>query len=315
MKDKYFGILPNELYLNNNEKEIENYLLDNKLLCFVKSGTPTNSYQTSNVGEFAIKPTFHPENSSYKYIDAIAENLYSFLTLHYERGLGNIILFNRDFDNETFGFLKFEKRKVALSYFNKIFSRNVKPSQIGVKYNSVKEIVTENRFTSLKKRRDSFKYKLRDNKQIVLPFLAGKKDFFNREVFENNELIKEIFIFENDLLILIDLNKKFQFEEDDIFIPKPKAKLIYEEYSDEFQSLEQVEFIEQQISSKEKVNRAFIVSLFDFFNTELIDTPSGEIFGEIINSCFGFGFGEIKLNGSEGESHSKRKKKWENFTN
>jgi hypothetical protein len=48
-------------------------------------------------------------------------------------------------------------------------------------------------------------------------------------------------------------------------------------------------------------------------------TPSGKVFGEIINNHFGFDFYEIGLNGSEGDRHSKRiegfKKEWESFTN
>ncbi|WP_397446908.1 hypothetical protein [Polaribacter sp. R77954] len=317
IKQKYFGIYTSD---KSSHNEVIEFLVENNILIPI---TPLNSFEKSNTAEkggvelvfrFAIKDKSY--DFTEKFIDEIFLFIKTFIT-----GLinANLILFNRDFDILTYGYSTKKKRKEALKKFDQIFYELIEKKKIGLGQNSDGYIGSESRFEALKKEQLSFKNKFKLDLGIVLNYLLGNKDFFNRELLDNHPLLLEIFEFENSLKILIELNRRFKFENDDIFTPKPKSKLIFEEYSNQFHSLKQIEFIVNQIESNEKINRAFIISLFDFFSGSLkIKTPSAKLFGEIINEHFGFNFSEIGLNGSEGDKHRQRietfKKDWEIFT-
>ena len=226
---------------------------------------------------------------------------------HYKAGLGSHINFNLKFYQDTFGLNFSESKKIAQECF-KIYYNNIQinPS-FNLKIDKNRNIIPATNFESLKRHKEYLLLNLERKSELIIPYLAGDNEYFKRTLFENNSMIKEIFEFENNLKILIELNRRFKFEHDDIFTPKPKSKLIFEEYSNQFHSLKQIEFIENQIASYEKVNRAFIISLFDFFSGSLnIKTPSAKLFREIINEYFSFNFSEIGLNGSEGEKHRQR---------
>ena len=123
-------------------------------------------------------------------------------------------------------------------------------------------------------------------------------------------IVQKIFQFENDLKILIKLNRKFSFTKDDVFTPKPKSKQIFEEFQDKFHSLKQIKFIEKQLENLSNQNHAFVVSLFYFLKKEIgIKTPSAKIFREIINENYSLNIGEIKLSDPNNLKHKERIKK------
>ncbi|ARV06108.1 hypothetical protein BTO04_05050 [Polaribacter sp. SA4-10] len=321
MENKYFGKLPLELYENKKLEEIIDYLSENKV-CTKTAGVSyiVEHKKTNDLGVDSSKINHKEAYSSLNFEDNLINELYRFLLTHYTRGLGDYIMVDLNLSKETFGMPYKDKRNIALKYFNLYFGEISIPIQFSFTFDDDRNIIPATNFQKLKRVRDELKGNLTKNIDLLLPYLAGELSFFNRELFETNTTITKIFHFENILKILIKINNEYKFEEDDIFTPPPISKIIYEEYSDQFHCLKQVKFIENQITSNEKVNRAFIVSLFHFFSNKLkIKTPSGKIFGEIINNYFGCDFGEIGLNGSEGNRHYTRienfKNEWESFTN
>jgi hypothetical protein len=321
MKLKYFGKLPLELYQANDLKDIIDYLASIKFgQKWVVKSAPSELKKTNILGQLRSRGPLTKTSQSFRFDDEVLKELYNFLLDHYNSGLSSYLRVDSDFYNDTFGMNDEDKKKIALKYFNNFYKLIFPKDPSDFVYDSERQVIPASKFESLRRKRERLIRSLENDQKLIFSYLAGDIDFYNRTLFENNLIIKEIFVFENNLKIVKKLNRKFKFEEDTIFIPKSKAKLIYEKYQDEFHSFKQVEFMENQISTGDKVNRALITSLFDFFSNNLkIKTPSGKLFGEITNDYFSLNFSEIKLNGVEGDKHLKRiekiKKEWENFTN
>ena len=311
MENKYFGIIDENNLRNLNYEELEKYLIKKQLLQPVHSISITPE-KTNDIGQLRAAFEISPKNFSNIYYQEITNEVIQFLLSHYKAGIGgNKAIFNRDFDDETFGLSKLEKKKVALDYFNKYFNLAKGITEVGLRYNSEMETVAEKRFQTLKRINNSFYCDIQNfDNNLVLAYLIGLKDYFDRELFETDPFILEMFQFENNLSILIRINNEFKFEEEDVFTAKNKAKIIFEEYNDKFQSLKQVEFIEQKLKNIANQNHSFVVSLFFFFKKEIkIKTPSAKIFQEIINNNFKHNFGEIKLSDPQNSEHKKRLKK------
>lgn len=319
MKYKYFGTIRPEDLEPLYSKKSESFLFNKGLLeqCFSVSGE--DAKPTKVIGETRTVVEISDRNLSYKYTDDLAVSVFEFLLERYKDLIGTEkVLFNRDFKNESFGLSKDEKKKIGLAHFNRHFDFAIGDTEIGLEYNKEGEIFAENRFKTLFDIRESFKNHLKEQNSLVIAYLIGYLNFFDRELYESNPYLKQIFKFENILSILISLNREFQFEKEDIFTPKSIAETIYEDYQGVFESLEQLQFIEKQILKQKVVKRALILSLFDLFSNELtLKIPSGELFGKIINFHYNFKFGVIKLNGYESVTHINRvkilKKEWEIF--
>lgn len=320
MKEKkHFGILPKNLYLKNNIDEIIQYFVSNKICKqFISRGIIGKLEKTDKLGEFRTRGQLSEEKNITIYSKNISNEFYEFLLDHYNAGLGSHILFDFEFDQNTFGLDFNDSRKIALDYFNTHYNQLAIIDSFKYSFDENRNIVPATRFEALERHKKSLLSNLERKLELIIPYLAGDDSYYNRELFETNATIKEIFDFENILQILVNLNKKYQFEKDDDKSSKSIAMKIFENYGDEFDSLKQIEFIEFYIESKEKVVRADILALFDFFLNELkIKKPSGKKFGDIINNYFQQNFGEIKLNGSAGDTHKIRLNKlynaWEKF--
>ena len=319
MINKYLGVLDPAKLVNLNFKQTDKLLFDKGLMIESYSESDLKLMPTKDIGAVKIRLEISERTLKYLYLDDIAKSVFEFLLDHYKTSIGgDKALFNRDFDNKTFGLTESEKRTKGLAYFNSYFDIVKGDNQIGMMYNSEGDIVAEKRFKTLLRIRESFKHELQKPNDLVLAILFGHLDYFNRELFESNIFLVNLFKFENILSILINLNAKFKFEEESIFTPKTIAQNIYEEYSEKFHSLKQVEFIEHLLRNEENKLHSYIVSLFFFFKKDLkIKTPSAKLFQKIINSEFNLTIGGIKLSDSTNLEHLKRmksiKKVWTKF--
>lgn len=318
---KYFNILPNKLYKKNNLDAQLEYLIKNGI-CekFVVKGFSGKFAKTNNLGELKATGMLNERGVIIKYSKDLVCEFYNFLLTHYKAGLGKYILFNLKLNQDTFGLEYTDNKKIAVKYFNTYYSQIPINRSFKFKFDTNRNILPATKFETLDRYKKAMLLNLENKSELIIPYLAGDDLFYNRKLFETNSMINEIFEFENNLKILVELNKKYKLEQDNYFTKKTIAHQIFDKFDNEFESLKQLEFIEYQINSKETVKRAHLVLLFDLFSNQLnTDFPSGKTFGEIINSFFGFNFKQIKLNGSENKKHSisieKLKKEWANFLN
>ncbi|WP_341222219.1 hypothetical protein [Polaribacter atrinae] len=317
MESKYFGIIPKELNSLNKIIQLENFLKENDLIIISNKLETIKSTKTENLGELKNVVKYDHNNTGYKFTDELTIEVYDFLLNQYKNSLCKNILFNINFEDETFGFLEARKKEAALKQFNNLYSiwTNNLTKMAPIKN---AKFVPENIFNKLKRARAFFQNQLKYQYELVVAFLIGEINYFNRDLFKTNELLIEMFDFENDLLILIDLNQRFSFTEDNVFTKKTIAQIIYEDYPEEFHSLKQLEFIEKYLTIEKNKKPSFIASLYFFFKEQNLKIPKEQIFREIINTNLKTNIPKrIKLSDSSGNAHLKRttsfKKDWFEF--
>jgi hypothetical protein len=318
MESKYFGSIDEKTFKALDLKQQAEYLLDKELLHQIYSSS--NLTQTDTLGVFLGEILISDENLEYEFTQELVKTVFDFLKKHYKNGIGgDLALFNRDFDVETFGLTPQEKRKRGLYYFKKYFELAIGDRQIGMKRNSDGEVVAEKRFKTLQASRMDHINQLRNINNIVLYYLFGSLNRFDVKFYESNQLIQSIFRFENYLSILISLNNKFKFEEEKYFTPKSIAQEIYENYEEHFDSVKQLDFIEQELKIGNNQKHGYVVSLYFYFKKELKSAfPSAVLFQKIINNDFYLNIGRIKLSDPQNENHVLRLKeierKWKQFS-
>lgn len=318
MESKYFGSIDEKVFMALDSEQRERYLFEKDLL--IQTISSSNSLKTEELGVLLAKGFLSEANFKYMFKHELAKIVFDFLKTHYEAGIGgDLTLFNRDFDIETFGLSEQEKRKRALHHFNTYFELAIGDRQIGMERSSDGETTAEKRFKTLKATQSDFIYELQNINDIVLFYLFGSIDRFDVNFYESNALIQSIFRFENYLSILISLNNKFKFEDENYYSSKSTAQWIYKKHKVHFDSIKQLEFIEQELEIQKNRKHAYIVSLHFYFKKELKSTfPSAVLFQKIINDNFYLDIGKIKLSDPLNENHALRMKeieeKWKQFS-
>lgn len=319
MKQKYFGIIPEELNYIDKAKELEEFLISEKVLTQVRKGRNIESSKTDNLGELKIIVELDPKNVGYEFTNSFVKEVYKFLLKHYKNGLGKIHLFNNDFRNETFGKKESEKREIALEHFNKIYPIWTANLVTVMEYDEDHNLKSENYFNKLNRSRIFIQNNLKYEIELLTAYLIGGLDYFNRNLFESNKIISEMFDFENDLLILIELNKRYGFTEDKVFIPKTIAENIYSDYPENFESLKQLQFIEEKLTIEGNRKPSYIVSLYFFFQSEEVNLkiPKEINFREILLHYFDLKLKRLKVSDSSNNKHQLRmrtiKNEWFEF--
>jgi hypothetical protein len=266
MTPKYFEIIPNDVH---EIDEIINYLCQIKLCTKAEISSATALFEkTDTLGVVKSKNYLGNISEGLVFKKELIIEVYDFFLNHYKSGLSNTTLVHLNLSNDTFGLNLDETRKVAVDYFKRIFKSIFPKNPMDFSFDADRNVIPATKFESLHRRRKYFISKLEKEIDLLLPYLAGHLDFYNRGLFETNLYLKEVFQFENALKTLIDLNNKFQIEQEYIFTPKPKAQIIFDNYPEEFHSLLQVEFIEEQLNDSDHKTPTFIFCLLSFFKNE-----------------------------------------------
>lgn len=318
MKNRYFKCINQRELEKLNSKQKIQHLLDKDLL--VETYNSSNMTETDEFGVVETVISLNKDNLEYKFNPELAKEVYEFLLKHYKNAIGaDLAFFNIDFKNETFGLSDKKEKKKGLAYFDNYFKLAIGDRQVGLEYDSDGEIVPEKRFKTLYDTRQDFIFNLQDISTLVIDYLLGLEEKFDRKLFETNVQIQNIFRFENNLSILHSLNKRYNIEKENYFTPKSKAEKIYDEYKDNFTSLKQAEFIETFFSQKAKRKQPEINSLYLFMKDELDpDSLSEKQFKEIIVNYFDNDFNSrLKQVADTNQTHIKRIDKlnsdWEKF--
>lgn len=316
MDYKYLGSLDQNEFEKLDDKAKDELLFNLGLL--VRTYGITIPGQTLYDGSFEEIIPLSQQNSEYIFNSDLTEEFYEFIVDHYHHRIGNdLAIFNINFDDETFGLSEKKKRKKGLLYFDIFFKLTIRDRPIGARYDSEQEIRAEKRFKTLFDAKNDLVYQLKESKNILIHYLLGKQEKFDKKLFNSNTLIQSIIKFENNLSILKSLNKRFDIEKEDFFTPISKAKTIYKKYSNDFDSLKQLEFLEQELNDKSNLNHSYVVSLFFFFKEGLIKIPRENKFRSIINEFFNIDLSRLKVSDSSNEMHQKRldliKSKWSKF--
>jgi hypothetical protein len=319
MKPKYFEIIPNDVH---EIYEIINHLCKIKLCTKVEVSSATALLEkTDTLGVVKSKNYLGNLSEGLVFKKELIIEVYGFFLNHYKRGLSDTTLVHLNLSNDTFGLNLEETRKVAIDYFKRIFKSIFPTNPMDFTFDADRNVIPATKFESLHRKRKHFINNLEKEIDLLLPYLVGDLDFYNRGLFEKNSYLKEVFQFENALKTLIDLNNKFQIEQEDIFTPKSIAQIIFDNYPEDFYSLQQLEFIEEQLNDSANKTYSYIFSLLFFFKNKLNKKiPKETVFRKIMNQYFKANLkGILKTSDSSSKANQRRleniQKDWLQFLN
>ena len=314
MTYKYFGIInENEILSLDKDKRIS-FLLSKGLLSTSHRIVFNHLPEPDLQGKIEVVMELSKENMEYTFTKDIAYEVYKFLLQHYKLYLNaDVVLFQREFESETYGLSDEKKRERGLKCFNNYFYEICDKEDQNIILNENKEKILELRFDTLSKKKNHLVRSLVYEIEIISQFLIGNETYYNKELFEHNKLIKDIFLFENNFQILQYLNNTFKFEKKD-----NQSNEIYKRYSDKINSLEVVEFIIKYLSNPIYKKRKFGLGIFYCLKNKLnLIQFSADEFKDLCNDYFDCNFKNLRL-GHYGDSHKNHvtffKKEWENFT-
>lgn len=288
MKYKYFEIINGEKFLNLQEEEMFSLLEEKGLLDIhniLNYGFPSKE----RAGIVEIYGEITPEKGSSTFIQAIGLEMYKFLLLQYSRFIGTeFLLFRKKIETETFGFSNDQKREIGLQYFNLYFYECCNESDQQLKIvNEGKNLGgIESRFITLLRKKESLIYELRGTQELILSYLFGDLDFFNRELVDKSALIRKILILENNYEKLRFLNDQFQFETELDDFDYLVSHEVYKRHHNEFDSIKVVQFIERTLYDPAKKKRAYVLALFKFLNESDLINLTSILFCKICNDNF-----------------------------
>mgnify|MGYP000430455216 CR=1 FL=1 len=87
---KYFGIISEKFISLDKSRELEDFLIEHKLIVWVKKGKTISTSKTDNLGEQRIIVEFDPKNAKYEFSKELLKHVYNFLLDHYKNGLGRV---------------------------------------------------------------------------------------------------------------------------------------------------------------------------------------------------------------------------------
>lgn len=259
---KYFGCIDENIFTNKSEKEIEDYLLKNKLFELKQTGKANIDNIKDgvlniivNVNEKKIEPCNELINDFYSFII----NLFKYEIME-ER-----LLFFKLFNDEIYGLDYDEQKRIALNHFNNIYKENYIDAitffDEEISDNGIRHAKSHGKLKMLNGQLNAFKSNL-INEVNEFQYLIGNMDYFNKDTLKSKyPIIEETIYFEIWLQILIEINDKYDFEEDLYFSQIRFDKATFEKYQHIFKSFESFQFTNNKIKSFKEDHKAHIESL------------------------------------------------------
>ena len=271
---KYFGIFDQKTQ-ELSDIELENLMLKNGLLEKKLIGTATGI--ENNILNFTVSNTIHIKPSK-----ELVQEYYKFIIDLYRSEILEIKLpFFKIFNDEIYGLDPKEQKKIALDYFKQIYNTIYKDViTIYDQRISSDGIVHTHNFNKLKMlhyQLEAYKINLSDTRS-TLCYLTGDRKTYIESNFIENKTVAEILEFEAWKQIIVELNSRYEFEDDYYFTNRKNDRAKFKEYDHIFKSLESYQFTDRKIKSFEKDKKAHIESLYQVLNEQKIINSHKENF-------------------------------------
>ena len=233
------------------------------------------------------------------------------------------LLFFKLFNDEIYGLDYSEQKKIALNHFNKIYSENYKDVitffEEKISENGITHTKSQGRFKMLNGQLNAFKSNLINEIQAN-EYLTGNKDFFNpKNLSSKFASINDTIIFETWLQILIELNDRYNFEEDLYFTQIRFDKEKFKKYNHIFKTLESYQFTNNKVKSFVADQKAHIESLYKVLIDEKLIIEHKENFMKFLKEEYDLTISKIiSYDDSTNYKHDERvalfKLEWSNLT-
>ena len=257
---KYCGFLEKDKFITWEKKKQADYLISKKACCWstiIKAAINDNVlFGDLNEAKYVFKPTHET-----------IEEFHEFIVMKYDRLISNgFVSFFRDFNNSVFGLSTEEQKRLALKKFNEIYKKvDVPQIEIIARKKGtgiIEDIKNNSRFEKLHHIRSAKKNELCPL-SIAMEYFFGNEAFFDSEVFKDLDFFKEVISFETDLKILINLNDRYQFEDDFYFNEDSELKYLYKKYDHIFLTYEAFVWAHKEIPNFKEIIPAQINSLYE----------------------------------------------------
>lgn len=307
---KYFGILKGLNFLELDSEQQESILIDKG--CY-------NRIPVLDLGSFQIqekKPIFklfnffkrknHQQDFTYKQIavrnelanirfelkldEELLEHIYHFLLNQYDKAIDAYSLkYLSVFEEEKLIIVdKDEEQSLAKKHYNKIISPIILNSNVSLQTTAHSPVlVKKNDFEVLQGLRENLKENLNKKREIAINYLLGDLNYFDGYLINENDFIKSLVKFEAELKVVVYLNHKYMFHDNNSFISITKLDFPYEVFKDRlFVNSNPLEYINYFLKKEKELNKAKLNCLFEaLLNTKLIENKK-VLFKDLLNDFF-----------------------------
>lgn len=298
------------------QKEIKNLLIEKGIFKRSFISDKMIDYET-NTNNSEIDLTFEDFETSLDIPSLLSDEVYKIIYELYIFKVNHLkIDFFDEFKRITFGLNFYDAKKTALTEFKKIyhsinFSKLEKSFEIKIS-NNEKYLYTHSLLYNLYREKTSLKNKI--NTYCYLPYLYGEIDLYNTHPYFNEELINEITLFQVKIDVLLELNRRFNFETDiyfnNIFYYRLKSIL----HDDKFLNSNTYIFVMYTIQNLNSISRSQLESLFEFLKENKLYNSTAENFMKLVNNEFGVSIKTLKTH-KEIIGESAHKTRVENIKN
>ncbi|WP_339629661.1 hypothetical protein [uncultured Maribacter sp.] len=300
MDNKYFGTITQPNFLEWDIDTQNKYLTDIGLFTVMLAGDNIPIPKSTVPGKFNFLAQYDYNNKSYLCNTQLQKNIYNFLLDRYFTYLKAIpVNFFIKFEDSIFGLENNEIKKAGLNEFNAIYNTL-----------KIKSFSKKGRIELLHLEREHISSNISKEREIVIAFLTGDEVFFDVELYLSNLYLQTIISFEGKLEILLELNRKYNFQTDIYF---DENVVLFEKYQNIISlsiTFEVFKFINKCLDITKIPSQSYVVSLYFFlFDNQLIN-ENRTIFQDFINSQFDLKIKRIKNDFPENKKHLQRMEKF-----
>jgi hypothetical protein len=168
--------------------------------------------------------------------------------------------------NETFYGLEYsDLRKIALSDFNEIYKHlNISHLTLvheRVSIDGINKTHTTGKIFKLYYFQEEIKKSMASTENLI-NYLTGNLEFYSKEFYEETIEIQDGVHLESIKQILVEINDKFNFEEDIYYSKKVNSALKYKDYNYIFKTLKAYQFTDKMTNNFKTLKRTYFESLY-----------------------------------------------------
>lgn len=258
---KYFGVINREDIVGLSVEETRCFLLEKNIYDnFLTEETFEKLFEADfEFGSIEIKqqPLPSPElvNEFNDFISKIYRGKLFDTTYNYFA----------EFNEAFYGLDYNDLRKIALSDFNEIYANlqivHLTLVDERISANGISHTHTTGKLFKLYYFQQNIKKSMATTENLI-NYLTGNKAFYDDTFFEQNAEIRDAVHLESIKQILVEINDKFNFEDDLYYSKKVSEAFKFKDYNYIFKNLKSYQFTNKMIKNCKKLKRNYIESLY-----------------------------------------------------
>jgi hypothetical protein len=260
---KNFGVLKNKEIDWSDEMKLSEALVEINLFKMINIASGSGIDVVDGILTLRCNPNIIYIEPTKEFVNEFYE--YAILKIFKNKILEFKLEFFKKFNDTIYGLINKKQKQIALNSFNVIYkevyedvisSFDNKTSQNGIEHT-----LNYGKLRNLYHQYEAYKYNVLQ-KISGNNYLIGEETFFTHDNLFNNYDIRRELEFEIQLQIMVELNDRFDFEEDIYFTKKRLLKNLFEQNGHIFHDFETYKFTHNKIESFGAQRKAISESLY-----------------------------------------------------